>query len=57
MGVPIDRHAHVQVDNNMSVVLNSSHMESTLKKKSNAIAYHFVREMLQMGHVKLPTNP
>ncbi len=43
LGVPIDGHAHMRVDN-MSVVKNSSVPESVLKKKSNSIAYHFVRE-------------
>ncbi len=43
LGVPIDGHAHMRVDN-MSVVKNSSIPESVLKKKSNSIAYHFVRE-------------
>ena len=48
MGVPLDGHAHIQVDN-MSVVLNTSVPESTLKKKSNSIAYHFVRENVASG--------
>jgi Reverse transcriptase (RNA-dependent DNA polymerase) len=43
MGIPLDGHAHLRVDN-MSVVVNTSAPESTLKKKSNAIAYHFTRE-------------
>jgi hypothetical protein len=42
MGVPIDGYCYTGVDN-MSVVTNSSVPESTLKKKSNSIAYHFVR--------------
>ena len=41
MGILIEGHAHVHNDN-MSVVMNSTRPESTLKKKSNAIAYHFV---------------
>jgi hypothetical protein len=41
--IPLDRPAHLRVDN-MSVVLNTSAPESTLKKNSNAIAYHFVSE-------------
>ena len=48
MGVPLDGPAHFRVDN-MSVVHNSSRPESTLKKKSNAIAYHFVRENIAAG--------
>ncbi len=42
MGVPLDSHAHVKVDN-MSAVKNTSILESALKKKSNSIAYHFTR--------------
>lgn len=43
MGVPLDGPANVRADN-LSVVKNSSSPESTLKKKSNSIAYHYVRE-------------
>jgi Reverse transcriptase (RNA-dependent DNA polymerase) len=43
MGIPLDGHAHLRVDN-MPVVANSTLPESTLKKKSNSIAYHFTRE-------------
>jgi hypothetical protein len=43
MGIPLDGHAHLRVDN-MSVVANSTIPESTLKKKSNSIAYHYTRE-------------
>jgi hypothetical protein len=50
MGIPLYGHAHVRVDN-MSVVKNTSVPESTLKKKSNAIAYHFVREAVAAGVV------
>ena len=42
MGVPIDSYAHMKIDN-MSVVKNTSTPESTLKKKSNSIAYHYCR--------------
>ena len=42
MGVPIDGYCHTCVDNN-SVVMNTSRPESTLKKKSNSVAYHYVR--------------
>ena len=42
MGVPIDGYAHMKIDN-MSVVKNTSIPESTLKKKSNSIAYHYCR--------------
>ena len=43
MGVPLDGLAHVRIGN-MSVVSNTSRPESTLRKKSNAVAYHFARE-------------
>ena len=42
MGVPIQGYCHTCVDN-MSVVKNTSVPESQLKKKSNAVAYHYVR--------------
>ena len=44
MGIPLDGYAHIKVDN-MSVVKNASVPESQLKKKSNSVAYHFVRQM------------
>ena len=43
MGAPIDGPCHVKADN-LSVVRNNSQPESTLKKKSNSIAFHCVRE-------------
>ena len=43
MGVPLDGPAYVKADN-MSVIHNCSNPESQLKKKSNSIAYHYVRE-------------
>jgi hypothetical protein len=43
LGIPLDGPVHFRVDN-MSVVYNTQSPESTLKKKSNAISYHFVRE-------------
>ena len=56
MGIPIDGHAHVQVDN-MSVVNNASKPESMLKKKSNSIAYHFMRENIVSGMCKIAYEP
>jgi hypothetical protein len=41
----------------MSVVKNTSVPESTLKKKSNAIAYHFVQEAVAAGIVKIAYEP
>jgi hypothetical protein len=52
MGIPIDGHKHMRVDN-MSVVKNTSFPESTLKKKSNSIAYHYVREAVAAGIIKI----
>jgi hypothetical protein len=43
MGITVDEPAFVFGDN-QSVLANTSAPGSTLKKKSNAIAYHFVRE-------------
>jgi len=43
MGIPVDEPAFVFGDN-QSVLANTTAPASTLKKKSNAIAYHFVRE-------------
>ena len=48
MGVPILGPAEVRCDN-MSVVYNTTRPESTLKKKSEAIAYNYVRERAAMG--------
>ena len=56
MGVPIEGHTHIRVDN-MSVVANSSKPESTLRKKSNAIAYHFVRENVANGSCRIAFEP
>ena len=47
MGVPIDGPSYIYGDN-MSVIHNTSKPESTLKKKSNSIAYHLVREAVAM---------
>ena len=33
----------------MSVIHNTKHPESTLRKKSNSICYHAVRESVAMG--------
>jgi hypothetical protein len=56
MGVPIDGHAHVRVDN-QSVVCNTTIPESTLKKKCNAISYHYVREAIASGIAKVAYEP
>ena len=52
MGVPLDGPTNVRCDK-MSVVYNTSRPESTLKKKSNSIVYHFVRENVAMGTIRV----
>ena len=42
---------------NMSVVNNSSKPESVLKKKSNSICYHLVREAVAMGEALVAHIP
>ena len=61
MGVPIFGPSLIYGDN-MSVIHNTQRPESTLKKKSNSIAYHAVRESVAMGesltgHVGTNSNP
>jgi len=48
MGIPINGPTYVFGDN-MSVIYNTSKPESTLKKKSNSICYHAIRESVAMG--------
>ena len=43
MGVKLDGPCHIKADN-MSVVHNCSNPVSQLKKKSNSVAYHYVRQ-------------
>ena len=50
MGIPIDGPSYLYGDN-MSVLHNKKKPESTLKKKSNSIAYHLVRESVVMGEM------
>ena len=52
MGIPLEEVTHVLVDN-MSVVYNTTRPESTLKKKSNSIAYHYVRESAAAAEIKI----
>ena len=61
MGVPLSGPTHVYGDN-MSVIHNTSKPESSLKKKSNSICYHAVREAVAMGellttHIPTQHNP
>jgi hypothetical protein len=60
MGILIDDAFYVYGDN-MSVLHNTTNPESTLKKKSNSIAYHLCRESVAMdemrvGYVKTDNN-
>ena len=60
MGVPIQGYCHTCVDN-MSVVNNTSVPESVLRKKSNSIAYHYVRskcaeDVLRITYENTKTN-
>jgi Reverse transcriptase (RNA-dependent DNA polymerase) len=56
MGVPLTGSTQIKADN-MSVIKNSSLPESTLKKKSNSIAYHYVRERAASGAVAVSYEP
>lgn len=61
MGVELAGPCFIQGDN-MSVVHNTSNPTSTLKKKSNSVCYHFVREaaamgIISVGHVRTELNP
>jgi hypothetical protein len=56
MGVPLEDPAMIKGDN-MSVIKNSSIPESVLKKKSNSIAYHYVRERVAMGIIDVSHEP
>jgi hypothetical protein len=61
MGVPLSGPSYLYGDN-MSVIHNTQRPESTLKKKSNSICYHAVRESVAMGesltgHVSTHDNP
>lgn len=56
MGIPIEGPAHIKVDN-MSVFNNATKPESVLKKKSNSIAYHYVRENVAAGVIRIGWEP
>jgi hypothetical protein len=61
MGVPLSGPTYIYGDN-MSVIHNTQTPESTLKKKSNEICYHAVRESVAMnesrtGHISSEMNP
>jgi hypothetical protein len=61
MGIEISGPSYTYGDN-MSVIHNTQRPESTLKKKSNAVCYHAMRESVAMGesltgHVSSTENP
>jgi hypothetical protein len=56
IGVTFDGPTYVY-GNNMSVVHNTQRPESVLKKKSNAICYHAVRESSAMGESIIGHGP
>jgi hypothetical protein len=61
MGVPLNCPTYTYGDN-MSVIHNTQRPESMLKKKSNSICYHAVRESAAMneirtGHISTHENP
>lgn len=56
MGVAITGPSYVFGDN-MSVATNASKPELTLRKKSNAICYHAVREAVAMGEALVAHVP
>jgi hypothetical protein len=61
MGVSISGPSYIYGDN-MSVIHNTQRPESVLKKKSNSICYHAIREAVAMGecltgHVSTHENP
>ena len=61
MGVQISGPSFIYGDN-MSVVHNTQRPESMLKKKSNSICYHAIRESVAMGeslvgHISTHENP
>lgn len=43
MGIPVTQCTYIYGDNK-SVLVNSNHPDSQLKKKSNSVSYHHVRE-------------
>ena len=61
MGVEVPNPSYIYGDN-MSVIHNTQRPESTLKKKSNSVCYHAVRESVAMGesltgHISTHDNP
>jgi hypothetical protein len=55
-GVPINGPTNIYCDNE-AVVNNSTKLESTLKKKHNAIAYHHICEAVAAGTIRIAKEP
>ena len=56
MGVPIEGTTNVLVDNS-AVVKNATVPTSTLQKKHVSICYHFVREAVAAGYIRIAFVP
>jgi hypothetical protein len=56
MGIPLSGPSYVFSDN-QSVLCNTTAPESMLKKKSNSIAYHCVREAVAMEEIVTAYEP
>ena len=61
MGIPVIGLTYTYGDN-MSMIHNMQHPDSTLKKKSNSICYHAICEAVAMQeiltrHAKMNENP
>ena len=56
MGIPISGPTYLMGDN-QSVLCNTAAPESTLKKKSNSITYHCVRESVACGELLTAYEP
>jgi Reverse transcriptase (RNA-dependent DNA polymerase) len=56
MGIPIDDTTSIYCDNE-AVVRSTTAVESTLKKKHNAICYHRSREAQAAGHIRVGKIP
>jgi hypothetical protein len=55
-GIPLDGPANVLVDNE-TVMKNATIPSSTLQKKHNAICYHYVREAVTAGIMRVAHIP
>lgn len=56
MGIPFEGAANVLVDNK-TVVNNSTVPSSTLQRKHNSICYHFMREAVAAGIIRIAHIP